>query len=323
MATLLKLGAALAILALTGGEALAEPPAAQLAPPPEIAVTRVDRLRITALVQAGSRLVAAGERGRVLISDDEGKSWQNAASPSSAGLNAIAFSDKFGIVVGHNATLLRSEDGGKTWAAIDLAAKDQPALFAVYAHGDQAIAVGAYAAYFESKDAGKTWARRNIGTDDFDKHLTGIASLGEGRLLIAGEAGTLLASKDGGQSWAALKSPYAGSYFGILGLKFGGVIIYGMRGHAYESADVGAHWQRIDLGGQQGAIQGGRELDDGRVLLYGNDGLLAIRTRAADPFKIEREKRRRTLAAALPIGERFLIAGPNGLGWSGQERAAK
>ncbi len=319
MAGQLRLGVALAILALTGGAALAEPPA----PPPEMAVTRVDRLRITALAAAGKRLVAAGERGRILYSDDEAKSWQNAASPVSVSLNALAFSDKVGLAVGHNATILRSEDDGKTWLAIDLAAKDQPALFAVYLEGTQAIAVGAYGAYFESKDAGKSWARRNIGAEDFDKHLTGIAGAGKGQFIIAGEAGTLMRSNDGGQSWKALASPYLGSYFGVLGLANGGVIAYGMRGQAYLSDDADQHWQRLDLGGQVGAIQGGRELADGRVLIYGNDGTLAVRAPGAATFKVEQLKNRRTLAAVLPVAGRMLAAGPNGLHWIGEERVAK
>ena len=111
-------------------------------------------------------------------------------------------------------------------------------------------------------------------------------------------------------------------YFGILGTKSGGVV-YGMRGRAYASEDLGAHWQRIDLGGLLGAIQGGRELADGRALIYGNDGLLATRSPGAEGFKVEQIKSRRTVAALLQVGDRFLIAGPNGLGWTGQERAAK
>lgn len=327
MVRTLQVGLMLAILGLDmdgacfaqGGASMASPLPAPLA---EVAVTRIDRLRITALstalTQAGPSLVAAGERGRILISDDQGKTWSSAASPAtaSASLTALAFSDKLGIVVGHNGTVLRSEDGGRNWNAVDLVAKDQPALFAVYLDGMKAIAIGAYGAYFESRDAGKSWARRNIGADDFDKHLTGIAAIGQGQLMIAGEAGTLLRSSDDGKTWKALKSPYAGSYFGILGLKSGGVIIYGMRGNAYRSSDDGEHWQKVDLGAYAGAIQGGRELADGRILLYGNDGLLAVQAQGQDSFKVEQQKSRRTLAAVLPVDGRLLDAGPSGLHWS-------
>ena len=312
MASLLKICVALAILALLTGEILAAAPA------PEISVTRVDRLRITALGQVGQRQVAAGERGRILYSDDQGKSWQNAASPSSASLTALAFSDQQGIAVGHNGTLLRSGDGGKTWSATTLDAKEQPALFSIYLDGTQAIVVGSYGAYFESKDAGKTWQRRSIGSGDFDRHLTGIAVAHPGVLMIAGEAGTLMKSSDGGENWKALKSPYPGSFFGILGLKNGSVIAYGMRGQAYRSDDDGGHWQRIDLGDIHGAIQGGREFPDGRVLLYGNDGMVAIQEKGQEGFKVERLGNRRTVAAMLAVGERLLDAGPTGLHWSGK-----
>jgi photosystem II stability/assembly factor-like uncharacterized protein len=316
MARMLRLGAA-AILALTVCDVFAAPTV------PEMAVVRVDRLRITALALAGKRLVAAGERGRILISDDEGKTWQTAASPVSVSLSALAFSDKLGIAVGHNGTVLRSEDGGKNWTAVDVAPKDPPALFAVHVAGEHVIVVGSYGAFFESRDGGKTWQNRRIGADDFDRHLTGIAAGHPGTLLLAGEAGTLMRSTDGGEKWTALKSPYEGSYFGILGLKNGSVIAYGMRGNAYRSDDNGEHWQRVDLGGFVGAIQGGRELADGRVLLHGNDGMLAVSRPGDAGFKIEQMSNRRTLAAVLPVGARFLDAGPTGLHWSGAEEARK
>lgn len=312
------LGAVLAILALSAGSAVAEPAL------PEAAVTRIERLRITALAYAGKRIVAAGERGRILISNDQGNTWQSASSPSSASLTAVAFSsDQVGLAVGHNGTILRSEDGGKTWLTVNIDAKDQPALFAVHVDGPRAIVAGAYGAYYASSDGGKTWQRRSLLNADFDRHLTGIAAAGKGQLIIAGEAGTLLRSTDGGQQWAALKSPYEGSFFGILGLKNGTVIAYGMRGQAYRSGDAGEHWQRIDLGGSSNALQGGRELDDGRVLLYGNDGLLAQQGPGQDHFKADKLPTRRTLAAMLPVGDRLLTAGPGGLHWIGEDRTAK
>ena len=51
---------------------------------------------------AGTRLVAAGERGIVLYSDDAGKSWRQAAVPVSVSLTALQFVDgKNGWAVGH------------------------------------------------------------------------------------------------------------------------------------------------------------------------------------------------------------------------------
>ena len=40
---------------------------------------------------------------------------------------------------------------------------------------------------------------------------------------------------------------YKGTFFGITG-KPGVVIVYGLRGNAYRSADGGASWQKIETG---------------------------------------------------------------------------
>ncbi|MGH8519371.1 MAG: WD40/YVTN/BNR-like repeat-containing protein, partial [Panacagrimonas sp.] len=55
----------------------------------------------------------------------------------------------------------------------------------------------------------------------------------------------------------------------------GTVLAYGMRGNVWRSADAGATWSQVDVG-STAAINGGRQLDDGRVVLSGNGGLLLI-----------------------------------------------
>lgn len=322
MASRLRPTVVMAICWLVTGACLGASPPGQ-SPLPEIPVTRVDRLRITALTEVGRRLVAVGERGCILYSDDQAVSWRNAISPASASLTAIRFSDSIGLAIGHDGTVLRSEDNGKTWRRIALAGlPEPPALFDLYLNGKHAIAVGSFATYLESHDAGKSWQPRKIisgGSDDgdFDWHLYGIAMAHPGVLMIVGEAGTLLRSRDGGQTWQALKGPYDGSYFGVLGLKNGSVIAYGMRGHAYRSDDDGEHWQPLELGGITSALQGARVLADGSILLYGNDGVVGVQEKGVGAFRIERLASRRTVTSMLAVGDRLLDTGPSGIHWFG------
>src|SRR5690554_5819590 len=62
--------------------------------------------------RAGDRIVAVGERGHVIYSDDEGQTWTQAQVPVSVTLNAVDFgSDSSGWVVGHSGVVLhRSEE---------------------------------------------------------------------------------------------------------------------------------------------------------------------------------------------------------------------
>ena len=69
-----------------------------------------------AVTRAGSRLVAVGERGTVLLSDDHGQHWRQAAVPVQVTLTCVTFADeRHGWAAGHLGTILHSDDGGQTW----------------------------------------------------------------------------------------------------------------------------------------------------------------------------------------------------------------
>jgi photosystem II stability/assembly factor-like uncharacterized protein len=69
-----------------------------------------------AVTRAGARLVAVGERGTVLLSDDHGQQWRQAAVPVQVTLTCVAFADeRHGWAAGHLGTILHSDDGGQTW----------------------------------------------------------------------------------------------------------------------------------------------------------------------------------------------------------------
>ena len=71
---------------------------------------------LTGLARAGKRVVAVGQRGHVLLSDDAGKSWQQADVPVSADLVAVSFANaEAGWAVGHDGVVLHSADAGRTW----------------------------------------------------------------------------------------------------------------------------------------------------------------------------------------------------------------
>lgn len=72
---------------------------------------------IYSLTRAGERFFATGIRGHILYSDDFGQSWTQAESvPVRASLLDASFpTPDQGWVVGHEAVILHTEDGGKTW----------------------------------------------------------------------------------------------------------------------------------------------------------------------------------------------------------------
>jgi photosystem II stability/assembly factor-like uncharacterized protein len=66
--------------------------------------------------QIGSRLIAVGERGHILISEDNATNWKQMQVPVRVTLTASYFVDeKHGWVVGHDGVVLHTSDGGSHW----------------------------------------------------------------------------------------------------------------------------------------------------------------------------------------------------------------
>lgn len=265
---------------------------------------------LTAVAAAGQRLLAVGERGVILLSDDQGKTWRRARSvPSSVALTAVRFVNaELGWAVGHGGVVLHSRDGGETWvrqfdgrqaAAIELAAADaegsaesptrrqrdaarmveegpdKPFLDVHFFDDRRGLIVGAYGLAFATEDGGKTWASL-VGRIDNPRarHLYHIAVDGK-NLLISGEQGTLLRSTDGGQSFAALPIAYPGTLFGALLPDEQSILVFGLRGNAFHSADQGNVWQKVDFG-QPVTLTAGTHLRDGRLVVVDETGRVLL-----------------------------------------------
>ena len=241
-------------------------------------------------VNLGHRLVAVGERGHILWSDDQGQAWQRARVPTQATLTAVYFhGDKLGWAVGHDAIILHSRDGGESWQAqysdSDLEA---PLLDVWFKDHEFGYAIGAYGLFLATTDGGRNWTRRSISDEDF--HLNAIAASPAGRLYIAGEAGHVYRSDDGGETWTTLPSPYAGSFFGVLAPSPDRVLIYGLRGNLFRSDDGGRSWVPVDTGGQA-SLMGGAVLGDGRIVIVGLGGTILLSNDRGERFyRVHRQR---------------------------------
>ena len=246
--------------------------------PPEsgpLGATTMQRLLLVDAERFGSRIVAVGDRGYIVLSDDQGKTWKRAKAPAGPLLTALDFLDEqAGLAVGHDSIILATRDRGETWTQVFSApAEQRPLLDVIFLTRDNAIAIGAYGAYYESADGGKTWNPKKVTADD--KHLNAILELGEGNLVILGEAGTILASPDAGKTWTTVTSPYKGSFFGGLVANDGAVVAFGMRGRIYRSTDKGRNWQQVD-NASVATLMGGDKLPDGALVVAGSSGTALV-----------------------------------------------
>jgi photosystem II stability/assembly factor-like uncharacterized protein len=273
----------------------------------------MERLLLTDAHRSGSRVVAVGDRGYIVVSDDEGRTWRRAGSPEAPLLTAVDFSaDATGLAVGHDAVILATSDGGKTWTQVFAApAEQRPLLDVIHLSKDTAIAIGAYGAYYESADAGRSWNARKIIADD--KHLNAILRVSDARLLILGEAGTILASNDAGKTWTPVASPYKGSFFGGVVAADGSVVAFGLRGRIYRSTDGGDAWTQVQ-NASLAAIMSGERLPDGAIVLAGAAGTALVSRDNGQSFvPVETGTTRALAKAVLGAANQLLLLGEAGV----------
>jgi photosystem II stability/assembly factor-like uncharacterized protein len=289
---------------------------------------------LIAVARAGTRLVAVGDRGVIVHSDDRGAIWTQArAVPSQALLTGVCFFDAaHGVAVGHDQVILLTADAGDTWRRTHYDPQAQGPLLDVWCGGGgRAIAVGAYSSYLSSDDGGASWTARafsaapiartyGAGTaaDAADQgasggyHLNRIVAGGPARLYIAAEAGHLYRSDDRGANWHELASPYAGSFFGVLPLSDEALLAFGLRGNLFRSEDAGASWRKLATG-TVALLDGAARLGEPGIALVGLSGVVLVSHDGGRSFLLAQQGDRAGLSAALALsGDSIAVVGEDG-----------
>ncbi|MCY4487364.1 MAG: YCF48-related protein [Deltaproteobacteria bacterium] len=248
---------------------------------------------------AGDRIIAVGQRGHILLSDD-GETWKQAQVPVRALLTAVHMHDAAtGWAVGHDAVILRTDDTGDTWRLVHRAPdEERPLLDVWFRDKETGFAVGAYGYFLATRDGGATWTSRAISQDDF--HLNEIVPAGAERLFLAAEAGVVYRSDDGGGTWRELASPYTGSWYGALVLDADRLLLLGLRGHLFRSEDAGASWTRVATD-TTATLTDAARLPSGHLVLTGLEGVILTSRDGGRSVSTTRLRSRQGIASALAL----------------------
>lgn len=139
-----------------------------------------------------------------------------------------------------------------------------------------ALAVGTRG-LFLARSADGDWQRRDLyidpeweEPDDFT--LYGITQLADERFITVGEAGVIYRSENG-KDWLKESAGTESSWFGVVALPSGGVLLYGFGGNLAFKTDIDADWQLAQTGSSK-SLFASVLLADGTVLLAGAGGEL-------------------------------------------------
>jgi photosystem II stability/assembly factor-like uncharacterized protein len=197
----------------------------------------------------GQKGVVVGAGGAITWTEDGGRSWQLAATPTEAthDLWAVALTDRMiGIAVGDRGTLLRSSNGGNTWERAKILGEVGTSLRAVQLVGIAGLAVGAEGLILWSQDEGKTWQRAKTPAQ-VTSNLWAIAFAGAQTGVAVGERSTILRTEDGGRTWQEAAKPPEPLAQDLLSISFSndtdGVVV-GDSGAILWTDDAGKSWKR-------------------------------------------------------------------------------
>ena len=208
----------------------------------------------------GERLVAVGERGHILLSDDDGTNWVQAEVPTSVTLTAVYFpTPEKGWVVGHDGVVLHSADAGQTWVkqldgtqineviktqveqmlsakANELSLVDDPA------HREELEYELENLQFFvnDAQMAVEEGPTRPFMDLWFKNDREGI---------IIGSFGMILKTEDGGQHWQPIMDHIEnldGYHYYAIAPAGDALFIAGERGMLFRSFDDGENWQRLE-----------------------------------------------------------------------------
>ena len=280
---------------------------------PALTARNPDRDFIEAITRAGNRLVAVGEHGIIIYSDDNGQSWKQAAVPVDVTLTTVAFATpRNGWAGGALGVVLHSTDGGLMWktqitgiqvnqlvaaAATQFAASrptdpmaeravrradifmqagpDKPFLSIVPFDSNNVQIFGAYRLCIKTKNSGESWQDCSLDVPDPISHNLYKAVRSGPSVYVAGESGSVFLSTDFGQTFSQLAAPAEDTLLGILVTPARTLLSFGVAGGLFRSTDQGRTWS-TQANPSQSDLTTGIVLKSGNILIMSEAGAIYL-----------------------------------------------
>lgn len=131
--------------------------------------------------------------------------WAVISVPTESKLLDIAFTGnpQHGFLVGSNATILETHDGGNTWEPLTLSLDDPKTRFdSVSFAGQEGWILGEPSLLLHTTDEGKSWSSITLSSKLPGSPIS-IYALGENSAEMATDLGAIYKTQDGGKNWKA------------------------------------------------------------------------------------------------------------------------
>jgi len=274
-------------------------------------IRRTDKFFDVAHV-SGDVFVTVGYDGRILRSENGGKTWQEIIPrPADWSLTQVNFVEDHGWAVGHNGTIVHTRDGGKTWTPQQ--SGTNKTLFAVsFADKLHGWACGDESTWLWTDNGGETWTAERIEVSQLG--LSEETSLAVPDIIyysvqfvdtqngwMVGEYGNIRHTSDGGKTWDSQHGSLLeelvekgaaegrdvmalGAFFRVHFTDKDHGIAVGAGGAIIATDNGGQQWRWISREGGKADIPSLHLYDiampgqDGRLVMVGTNGLILTST---------------------------------------------
>ncbi|MGD8781566.1 MAG: YCF48-related protein [Ignavibacteria bacterium] len=199
-----------------------------------------------------SRIIAVGENGTVIISKDNGDTWETKNPGTSRNLNDvhIRYSETekqfHAWTVGDVSTILYTSDGGDNWSYQTTEFLYDDFNSVVFNDsGSVGMIVGSNGIVYKTTNGGSEWDYQDAGTLTNFKDVT-FGDSG-GVAVAVGQGGEIYRSQDNGDSWSSTSSGTSKNLNSVV-FSDSGFIAGGDDGTLIRGNKSGTNWQSIETG---------------------------------------------------------------------------
>lgn len=308
---------------------------------PAMSTVKAHESLLLDITLVGERLVAVGERGHIIFSDDDGRTWRQAKVPVITALTAVYFvNENTGWAVGHDAVVLNTKDGGLTWTkqfdgfrANEMVLNAAKSTKEFYEHElSKALVLGSDAriSLAEENLENATYALEDAQIDFEDRSTKPLLDLwfkNEKEGLVIGAYGMIFKTLDGGNTWLSwsshVENPDRFHLNSITQIDENRLMIVGEAGLMLRTQDAGETWTQM-LSPYDGSFFGVMNLSNDIQLAFGLRGNLARSDNFGSSWRLVDTHTQQTLMGATDhLGRIAYIVGNGGVFLKGIDSGRK
>ncbi|MFH0992668.1 MAG: LamG-like jellyroll fold domain-containing protein, partial [bacterium] len=194
-------------------------------------------------IDADGRLFAAGAYSGLLRSTDGGTSW---ARVSMQGIEAIAINSSGHVFCG-SWGVQRSTDNGITWTQVNTGFPGNMSIQSLAIHTNGYLFAGMREGVFRSTDNGGHWTQ--VGAGLLNGTFYSVAVNSSGTIFAGSDSGRVFRSQDDGDSWVKVRTGTVYDYVNSTAFNSSGHLFIGSGNYGVSrSTDNGDTWTQINTG---------------------------------------------------------------------------